>query len=92
MSFKKTPFGFIAMLSQFAINGFGLPDQIWTLHEAKTAVGHTLNLQFLYLAASVFFFIHGKWEVANPAVAWPQMPAIGLGLVIIGQIIYYNYF
>ena len=89
ISFRKDPAGFLGMLLQLGMVGYGMPVQILAVYTAKS--GAALSIQFfaLGLCSSVAWLIHGIRN-KNKYIALPQVPAIIFSLVIVSQVVYYR--
>ena len=85
-------FGAIGMVTSLAIVCIGLPHQAWKLWKEKDAKSLSLPFFLSQKVSVACYFIHGYFEVDNPFIWMPQVLGLLFGMLIVVQIIYYNYF
>jgi len=90
--FEMKAFGAIGMITTLFIVGWGLPHQALRLWREKSAKSLSLHYFLLQKVSVVCFFFHGYFEVDSIYIWVPQVLGFTFGTLIVGQIIYYDYF
>lgn len=80
--------GQLASTMQVALIAIGTPHQIYTIWEQGSVNGISIVYLWLQLCACMLWLKHGS-EVHDRNIMIPQIPAIILTLVMIGEFYYY---